>query len=148
MGNLVQAPATPGEYPPDPETTPYEQGPKPSEREAPKKSTQTKPQQQNQTKPQPQKEAAPQEDKKQEPETEPETQPDEPDAPDTGVEGKKPPAPPKKPFGMGLGIGSATMDGVLYNQLSLRPEVNIGKLGFGLDPVSYTHLTLPTTPYV
>ena len=137
VGNLVQAPATPGEYPPDPETTPYEQGPKPSEREAPKKSTQTKPKQQNQTKPQPQKEAAPQEDKKQETEIEPETQPDEPDVPDSGGEGKKPPAPPKKPFGMGLGIGSATLDGVLYNQLSLRPEVNIGKLGFGLDLVIY-----------
>ena len=38
---------------------------------------------------------------------------------------------------MGLGIGSATLDGVLYNQLALRPEINIWKLGIGLDLVLY-----------
>ena len=45
--------------------------------------------------------------------------------------------PPKKPFALGLGIGSATIDEVLYNQLSLRPEINIGKFGIGLDLVLY-----------
>ena len=44
---------------------------------------------------------------------------------------------PPKPFSMGLGIGSATLDGVLYNQLALRPEINIWKLGIGLDLVLY-----------
>ena len=44
---------------------------------------------------------------------------------------------PPKPFGMGLGIGSVTLDGVLYNQLALRPEINIGKVGIGLDLVVY-----------
>ena len=52
------------------------------------------------------------------------------DAPETG--------PPPKPFSMGLGIGSATLDGVLYNQVSLRPEINIGKIGIGLDLVVYS----------
>ena len=47
------------------------------------------------------------------------------------------PEPPPKPFSMGLGIGSATLDGVLYNQIALRPEINIGKIGIGLDLVVY-----------
>ena len=38
---------------------------------------------------------------------------------------------------MGLGIGSTTLDGILYNQVSLRPEINIGKIGIGLDLVVY-----------
>ena len=54
---------------------------------------------------------------------------EKPDAPDPG--------PPPKPFAMGLGIGSVTLDGVLYNQLALRPEINIGKVGIGLDLVVY-----------
>ena len=44
---------------------------------------------------------------------------------------------PKKPFGLGLGIGSATIDGTLYNQLALRPEINIAGVGIGLDLVVY-----------
>ena len=132
VGNLVQAPASPSEYPSDPETTAYEQGPKPSEREALKKSTQPKPKQPTQTQLQPKKTTTPQENKK--PEPEPETQSVEPDP---KSEREDVPEPPKKPFGMGLGIGSATIDGVLYNQLALRPEINIGKLGFGLDLVIY-----------
>ena len=44
---------------------------------------------------------------------------------------------PSKPFNMGLGVGSATIDGVLYNQLALRPEFRLGKLGIGLDLVLY-----------
>ena len=42
-----------------------------------------------------------------------------------------------KPFGMGLGVGSATIDGNIYNQIALRPEINLGKLGVGLDLVLY-----------
>ena len=38
---------------------------------------------------------------------------------------------------MGLGIGSATIDGTLYNQLALRPEINIAGVGIGLDLVVY-----------
>jgi hypothetical protein len=47
------------------------------------------------------------------------------------------PSAPKKPFGMGLGIGSATIDGTLYNQLALRPEINFAGIGIGLDLVVY-----------
>ena len=42
-----------------------------------------------------------------------------------------------KPFAMGLGIGSATLDGVLYNQVAFRPKINIWKIGIGLDFVLY-----------
>ena len=45
--------------------------------------------------------------------------------------------PPPKPFSMGLGIGSATLKGVLYNQIALRPEINIWKIGIGLDLILY-----------
>ena len=34
-------------------------------------------------------------------------------------------------------MGSATIDGKLYNQVSLRPELSFGKLGLGLDLVLY-----------
>ena len=38
---------------------------------------------------------------------------------------------------MGLGIGSAVIDGELYNQLAFRPEINLGKIGIGLDLIFY-----------
>ena len=44
---------------------------------------------------------------------------------------------PPKPLSMGLGIGSATIDGILYNQLALRPEINFWKIGIGLDLILY-----------
>ena len=53
-----------------------------------------------------------------------------------GSETKKP-LPSSKPLSMGLGIGSSTIDGILYNQLALRPEINIGKIGIGLDLILY-----------
>ena len=39
--------------------------------------------------------------------------------------------------GMGLGLGSVTIDGTVYYQLALRPEFSIGKLAVGLDLVGY-----------
>ncbi|MBH31598.1 MAG: hypothetical protein CMG71_06370 [Candidatus Marinimicrobia bacterium] len=47
------------------------------------------------------------------------------------------PTPPGKPFNLGLGVGSATIDGTIYNQLALRPEFKLGNLGIGLDLVLY-----------
>ena len=44
-----------------------------------------------------------------------------------------------KPFDMGLGVGSVTIDGQIYNQLAFRPELNFGKLGIGLD-LSLIHI--------
>ena len=34
-------------------------------------------------------------------------------------------------------LGAVTIDGVLYNQIALRPDISIGKLGVGLDLVFY-----------
>jgi hypothetical protein len=64
--------------------------------------------------------------------TEPPTQPEapEPQAPPSAPE-------PSSPYGLGLGIGSVTIDGMLYNQFALRPEFSFGKLGVGLDLVLY-----------
>ncbi len=38
---------------------------------------------------------------------------------------------------MNMGLGAVTIDGKLYNQIALRPEVAFGKLGVGLDLVLY-----------
>jgi hypothetical protein len=42
-----------------------------------------------------------------------------------------------KPFGMGLGLGSVTIDNRIYNQIALRPEFAFGKLGIALDIAIY-----------
>ena len=42
-----------------------------------------------------------------------------------------------KPYGMGLGLGSVTIDDKIYNQIALRPEVKFGKLGVALDIAIY-----------
>ncbi len=42
-----------------------------------------------------------------------------------------------KPFDLGMGVGSATLDGQVYNQVALRPEFKFGKLGVGLDIALY-----------
>tara|TARA_B100001123_G_C15323836_1_gene1028851 strand:+ start:1520 stop:3661 length:2142 start_codon:yes stop_codon:yes gene_type:complete len=130
-GDLVQAPASPGEYPPDPEVEdliepevdeldedPMEKSSndKPAPVEKKPKVTETKETQ------------AEKEVEENNLEEEVTQEVEEPNVPD---------GPPPKPFSMGLGIGSATLDGVLYNQLALRPEINIWKVGIGLDLVLY-----------
>ena len=132
-GNLVQAPASPGEYPPDPEIEDIiEPDPEPEQVKKeikPEKTAATKtrsmgPKESIQFKEkdieEPSNDDSLQEDEKGSQEVEP---------PDSG--------PPPKPFALGLGIGSATLDGVLYNQLAIRPEINIGKIGIGLDLMVY-----------
>lgn len=42
-----------------------------------------------------------------------------------------------KPFGMGLGLGSVTIDNKIYNQIALRPEFRFGKLAIALDVAIY-----------
>ena len=133
-GNLVQAPASPEDYPNDPEVEEYQEPEIEDVDESPEETTQEKSPE------------APEKLKSVESEEAPET-PDEPeqikseeppnleetpDIPDESAGGT-----PPKPFGMGMGIGSVTLDGVLYNQLALRPEINIGKIGIGLDLVVY-----------
>ncbi|MBL7066804.1 MAG: FecR domain-containing protein [Candidatus Marinimicrobia bacterium] len=49
----------------------------------------------------------------------------------------EPAAKKSKPYGMGLGLGSVTIDDKIYNQIALRPEVKFGKLGVALDIAIY-----------
>ena len=136
-GNLVQAPASPEDYPNDPEVEEYQEPEIEDVDESAEETTQEKSLEAPET---------PEKLKSVEPEEVPET-PEEPeqikseespeleetpDIPDESAGGT-----PPKPFGMGMGIGSVTLDGVLYNQLALRPEINIGKIGIGLDLVVY-----------
>ena len=129
LGQLIPAPAQPGDYPEDPEgDVPDQQQEDPQEPEEPKQDQQQDTQNQRQDEP---KEAQTTEDKQPEPETTSESadtpQPDQPQTGDT------PKPKPKKPLNLGLGVGSATIDGKLYNQVALRPELSFGKLGIGLD---------------
>ncbi|HCK99449.1 MAG TPA: hypothetical protein DHW42_05005 [Candidatus Marinimicrobia bacterium] len=50
---------------------------------------------------------------------------------------KEPKQAAKKPYGMGLGLGSVTIDNKIYNQIALRPELKMGKLGIALDVAFY-----------
>ncbi len=67
-----------------------------------------------------------------------ETTPEDIPTPDVDEEGPGEETPDAgRNFGMGMGIGSVTIDGKIYNQFALRPEFSFGKLGVGLDVVLY-----------
>ena len=51
--------------------------------------------------------------------------------------GPEPQTARSSPYGLGLGLGSVTIDGKIYNQMALRPEARFGKLGIGLDLIFY-----------
>ena len=133
-GDLVQAPASPGEYPSDPEVEELvepdndsfneEIDPQPSDQnyDATDQNLERTGTKGSETA---------------EEEVQENIQEDEIEESQEMEEPKVPEGPPPKPFSMGLGIGSATLDGVLYNQLALRPEINIWKVGIGLDLVLY-----------
>ncbi len=121
-GNVISAPAAPTEFPVDPDpnagTGELEQlieqySPKPGE---------TLPDELLQ-------EILPEDTPIPEPETGPAT-------PDADVP-QSAPSTPSKSFGMGFGVGSVTIDGIVYNQLAFRPELKFGKLGLGFDLVIY-----------
>ena len=127
LGQLIPAPAQPGDYPEDPEgDVPDQQQEDSQEPEEPQQDQQQDTQNQRQDEP---KQDQTIEDKKPEPETTSEPADSQPDQPQTGDTPPK----PKKPLSLGLGVGSATIDGKLYNQVALRPELSFGKLGIGLD---------------
>ena len=129
-GNLVQAPSSPGEYPPDPEIEePVDLEPEKDTKKAEPKPKVTEKVQPKQIKDNKTAKVEPEKPEELENESKQVDDGDLLETPETG--------PPPKPFSMGLGIGSATLDGVLYNQVSLRPEINIGKIGIGLDLVVY-----------
>ena len=133
-GDLVQAPASPGEYPSDPEVEELvepdndslneEIDPQPSDQnyDATNQNLERTGTKGSETA---------------EEEVQENIEEDEIEESQEMEEPKVPEGPPPKPFSMGLGIGSATLDGVLYNQLALRPEINIWKVGIGLDLVLY-----------
>ena len=128
-GSLMQAPASPNEYPQDPELElEVEEKKKPSERDESKKNENDNQQKEIETNDSKIKNKTNQ--------INDSTINDEVDSNDSPKTDDAPSA-PKKPFGMGLGIGSATIDGTLYNQLALRPEINFAGIGIGLDLVVY-----------
>ena len=135
-GSLMQAPASPSDYPKDPELEDIIQDNKPpSKRVDPSQSV-----------PEPQNFELPDADNKinsndgNQSDTENRNNNSEDPGEQSSANNSKPdskPDVPKKPFAMGLGIGSATIEGTLYNQLALRPEINIAGIGIGLDLVVY-----------
>ena len=128
-GSLMQAPASPNEYPQDPELElEAEERKKPSERDESKKIENDNRQKEIKTNDS--------EIKNKTDQINDSTINNEVDSNDSPKTDDAPSA-PKKPFGMGLGIGSATIDGTLYNQLALRPEINFAGIGIGLDLVVY-----------
>ena len=133
-GNLVQAPASPEDYPNDPEVEVYQEPEIEDIDESPDETRQEKsPETPEKLKSVESEEApeTPEESEQIKSEESPQLE-ETPDIPEESAGGT-----PPKPFGMGMGIGSVTLDGVLYNQLALRPEINIGKVGIGLDLVVY-----------
>ena len=128
-GSLMQAPASPNEYPQDPELElETQERKKPSERDESKKIENDNQQKEVETNDS--------EIKNKTDQINDSTINNEVDSNDSPKTDDAPSA-PKKPFGMGLGIGSATIDGTLYNQLALRPEINFAGIGIGLDLVVY-----------
>lgn len=116
LGSIIQAPAMPNEYPEDPEeevTEPDDtQAPDDGEEEAiDEEGVETEDTGEVDTTPAPEDIETPE---------------------DGGEEGAG-----DSPFGMGMGIGAVTIDGQIYNQLALRPDLKFGKLGLGLDLVFY-----------
>jgi len=123
LGTLTQQPFSPEDYPEEPDAD-VEDIEEEAEEEEPEETEEE---------PEPEEEVEEGEEEPEPDETEPEPE-EQPDAPE---ETSEPTPEPEGPFNMGLGVGSVTIDGVLYNQLALRPEFNIGKLGIGLDLALY-----------
>ncbi len=132
LGQLIPAPAEPGDYPEDPEG----ESPDDSQEEQDEPEDQDDQQEQD-SEPETQEEPQTEEPStEQEPEPERSSDSSEPQADQPSTEQEPEPS-AKKPLNLGLGVGSATIDGVIYNQVALRPELSFGKLGIGLDLVMY-----------
>ena len=125
LGQLIPAPAEPGDFPEDPDG---ESTSEQNEPEQQQNNNEQQPQQRQQQRPQQrQQQQRPQQREQQSQRSEvSENQPLE-----------KAQSAPKKPFNMGLAVGSATINDTIYNQVALRPELSFGKLGIGLDLVMY-----------
>ena len=125
LGQLIPAPAEPGDFPEDPDG---ESSPEQNEPEQQQNNNEQQPQQRQQQRPQQRQQQQRPQQREQRPQRSEvsENQPLE-----------KTQSAPKKPFNMGLAVGSATINDTIYNQVALRPELSFGKLGIGLDLVMY-----------
>ena len=131
-GQVLTSPADPEEVPEDPEEE-IEQEPEPEE-EPQEPETEPEPEEVSE---EPQEDLFQEEEEPQDIFEEEEIPEEEPEVEESPEETKEPPTPPEKPFNMGLGVGSATIDGEIFNQIALRPEFKLGSLGIGLDLVLY-----------
>ena len=124
-GNLVQAPSSLQEYPKDPEIEDLPEI-KNEEETNFEKTKKQKPKTENLIQEKPELIEL----KEEEPTEKNDSKEIEVDEKESVEKTTEPPMnePPADPFAMGLGIGSVTIDDVLYNQIALRPEINIGKV--------------------
>ena len=132
-GQLVTSPASLEEVPDDPD----DEGEEPEEEEQEEEAEEEEEAPEEEPEPEVEEEVIEEEVPEEEiPEEEiPEEVPEE-EIPE--VEEEEVPEPEEEgPFNLGAGLGSVTIDGVIYNQLALRPEIKFGKLGVGLDLVMY-----------
>ena len=137
LGQLIPAPAEPGDFPEDPdgESSSDKNNDEPQsdgnnqEQPQPQNQQNQQPQQRQQRSTQRQSDRSPQDQNKSLQTNEAAVQ--------NETSAVKDQAPPKKPFNMGLAVGSATINDTIYNQVALRPELSFGKLGIGFDLVMY-----------
>jgi len=118
-GDLFNLPVDPDEIPPDPDEQAPQPGPQPGQPPAPGEMEMGE-------------EETGMPDMGQVPSS---VQPTEEAAGESAAEGEG--GKGSKPFGMGLGLGSVTIDGKIYNQIALRPELKLGKLAVSLDVAFY-----------
>ena len=134
LGQLIPAPAEPGDFPEDPDG---ESSPEQNEPEQQQNNNEQQPQQRQQQRPQQrQQQQRPQQRHQQQRPQQREQQPQRSEVSENQPLEKSQSA-PKKPFNMGLAVGSATINDTIYNQVALRPELSFGKLGIGFDLVMY-----------
>ena len=134
LGQLIPAPAEPGDFPEDPDG---ESSPEQNEPEQQQNNNEQQPQQRQQQRPQQrQQQQRPQQRQQQQRPQQQEQQPQRSEVSENQPLEKTQSA-SKKPFNMGLAVGSATINDTIYNQVALRPELSFGKLGIGLDLVMY-----------
>ena len=137
LGQLIPAPAEPGDFPEDPdgESSPEQNETQNNNQNDTQNNPQNRPQQRQNPQQQQRQQQRPQQNQNQPTSDQPSLQSDKINNNSTSAE--KTQAPQKKPFNMGLAVGSATINDTIYNQVALRPELSFGKLGIGFDLVMY-----------
>ena len=133
-GQLVTSPASPEEVPDDPDDEEEE----PEEEEQEEEAEEEEEAPEEEAEPEVEEEEVIEEEVPEQEIPEEEIPEEVPEEEIPEVEEEEVPEPEEEgPFNLGAGLGSVTIDGVIYNQLALRPEIKFGKLGVGLDLVMY-----------